>query len=61
MNVLLSGHTTTEELIVAYLDGELVRKELETVLFERLATSDDARLLMREYLTVRGAIKASED
>jgi hypothetical protein len=59
MNTVNSGHTTTEELIVSYLDGELVRKELETVLFERLATSEDARLLMREYLTVRGAIHAS--
>jgi hypothetical protein len=53
------GHTTTEELIVSYLDGELVRKELETVLFERLAHSEDARNLMREYLTVRGAIHSS--
>ena len=53
--------TTTEELIVQYLDGELVRKELETVLFERLAHSTEARALLREYLTVRGAIRVSLD
>jgi hypothetical protein len=51
--------TTTEELIVQYLDGELVRKELETVLFDRLAHSDEARMLLREYLVVRGAIRVS--
>ena len=51
--------TTTEELIVQYLDGELVRKELETMLFERLAQSAEARTLLREYLTVRGAIRSS--
>ena len=51
--------TTTEELIVQYLDGELVRKELESVLFDRLAKSDEARALLREYLVVRGAIRQS--
>jgi hypothetical protein len=51
--------STTEELIVQYLDGELVRKELETVLFDRLAHSDEARMLLREYLVVRGAIRVS--
>ena len=51
--------TTTEELIVQYLDGELVRKELEAMLFERLAGSAEARTLLREYLTVRGAIRSS--
>jgi|GEM_PF-2477237 len=51
--------TTTEELIVQYLDGELVRKELETVLFDRLSHSEDARALLREYLVVRGAIRQS--
>ncbi|HWF44022.1 MAG TPA: hypothetical protein VG537_05230 [Candidatus Kapabacteria bacterium] len=54
-----SHATTTEELIVQYLDGELVRKELETMLFERLAQSAEARMLLREYLTVRGAIRSS--
>ena len=49
--------TTTEELIVQYLDGELVRNELETVLFERLATSEEARMLLREHLVLRGAIR----
>lgn len=53
--------TTTEELIVQYLDGELVRKELETMLFERLAQSQEARALLREYLTVRGAIRVSSE
>ncbi|MDP4199472.1 MAG: hypothetical protein Q8922_02860 [Bacteroidota bacterium] len=53
--------TTTEELIVQYLDGELHRKELESVLFGRLAQSEDARTLMREHLIVRGAIRASAD
>ncbi len=53
--------TTTEELIVQYLDGELVRKELETVLFDRLAHSDEARMLLREYLVVRGAIRVSRE
>ncbi len=56
----LKAATTTEELIVQYLDGELVRKELETVLFERLAQSDEARTLLREYLVVRGAISQSK-
>ncbi len=51
--------TTTEELIVQYLDGELVRKELETVLFDRLSHSEEARALLREYLVVRGAIRKS--
>jgi hypothetical protein len=49
--------TTTEELIVQYLDGELVRSELETVLFERLATSEEARSMLREHLVLRGAIR----
>ena len=53
--------TTTEELIVQYLDGELVRKELEAVLFERLAHSADARSLLREHLVVRGAIRDMMD
>lgn len=53
--------TTTEELIVQYLDGELVRKELETVLFDRLSQSEEARLLLREYLVVRGAIRVSRE
>jgi hypothetical protein len=52
---------TTEELIVQYLDGELVRKELETMLFERLAESPEARGILREYLTMRGAIHVSLD
>ncbi len=51
--------TTTEELIVQYLDGELVRKELESVLFDRLSHSEEARALLREYLVVRGAIRQS--
>jgi negative regulator of sigma E activity len=55
-----SAHTTTtEELIVQYLDGELVRKELETVLFDRISHSEEARALLREYLVVRGAIRQS--
>ncbi len=55
-----SSHTTTtEELIVQYLDGELVRRELETVLFDRLAHSEEARTLLREYLVMRGAIRQS--
>jgi negative regulator of sigma E activity len=53
--------TTTEELIVQYLDGELVRKELETVLFDRLSRSEEARMLLREYLVVRGAIRVSRE
>ncbi len=53
--------TTTEELIVQYLDGELVRKELETVLFDRLSCSEEARTLLREYLVVRGAIRVSRE
>lgn len=53
--------TTTEELIVQYLDGELVRKELETVLFDRLSCSEEARMLLREYLVVRGAIRVSRE
>jgi negative regulator of sigma E activity len=56
-----AGASTTEELIVQYLDGELVRKELETVLFDRLAHSDEARMLLREYLVVRGAIRVSRN
>jgi hypothetical protein len=52
--------STTEELIVMYLDGELVRKEMESVLFERLASSPDARLLLREHLVLRGAIHTNE-
>jgi hypothetical protein len=51
--------TTTEELIVQYLDGELHRKELESVLFGRLAVSEDARTMMHEHLLMRGAIRAS--
>jgi hypothetical protein len=51
--------TTTEELIVQYLDGELVRKELETVLFDRLLHSEDARALLHDYLVMRGAIRQS--
>ncbi len=53
--------STTEELIVQYLDGELVRKELETVLFDRLARSEEARMLLREYLVVRGAIRMTRE
>src|SRR5437763_1907920 len=53
--------TTTEELIVQYLDGELMRKELEGMLFERLAQSAEARGILREYLTLRGAIRMSLD
>ncbi|MEO6940473.1 MAG: hypothetical protein ABI444_10090 [Candidatus Kapaibacterium sp.] len=53
--------STTEELIVMYLDGELVRKEMESVLFERLASSPDARLLLREHLVLRGAIHTSSE
>src|ERR1700683_1652243 len=53
--------TTTEELIVQYLDGELVRKELETVLFDRLLHSEDARALLRDYLVMRGAIRVSRE
>jgi negative regulator of sigma E activity len=51
--------TTTEELIVQYLDGELVRKELETVLFDRLLHSEAARALLHDYLVMRGAIRQS--
>jgi hypothetical protein len=51
--------TTTEELIVQYLDGELHRKELESVLFGRLAQSDEARTMLHEHLVLRGAIRAS--
>jgi len=36
-----------------------VRKELETVLFDRLLRSEEARGLLREYLIVRGAIRVS--
>jgi len=54
-------HSTSEELIVSYLDGELARKELEVELFERLATQEEARTLLREYLVMRGAIKASRN
>lgn len=53
--------TTTEELIVQYLDGELVRKELETVLFDRLLHSEGARALLRDYLVMRGAIRVSRE
>ena len=60
MNTAQQAHSTTEELIVSYLDGELMRKELEVELFERLATQPDARKILREYLVVRGAIHASE-
>ncbi len=60
MNTSQQAHSTTEELIVSYLDGELMRKELEVELFERLATHADARKILREYLVVRGAIHASE-
>jgi len=56
-----SSATTTEELIVQYLDGELVRKELETVLFDRLFHSEDARTLLRDYLVMRGAIRVSRE
>jgi len=55
----IGSATTTEELIVQYLDGELQRKELETVLFERLAKQEDARQLLREHLVIRGAIRSS--
>jgi hypothetical protein len=51
--------TTTEELIVQYLDGELHRKELESVLFGRLAQSEEARTMLHEHLVLRGAIRAS--
>jgi hypothetical protein len=60
MSTSQNAHSTTEELIVSYLDGELMRKELEVELFERLATHADARKILREYLVVRGAIHASE-
>ena len=61
-NQMANNHpTTTEELIVQYLDGELARKELETVLFDRLAHSEEARMLLREYLVVRGAIRMSHE
>jgi len=56
---MIQVQTTTEELIVAYLDGELQRKELEVVLFERLATTEEARELLREHLILRGAIRHS--
>lgn len=59
MNEVYNGQSTTEELIIAYLDGELVRKELEVELFDRLATQPDARTILREHLSVRGAIKHS--
>lgn len=59
MNEIHNAQSTTEELIVAYLDGELVRKELEIELFDRLATMADARHLLREHLVMRGAIKQS--
>lgn len=60
-NVNEHSATTTEELIVQYLDGELHRKELESVLFGRLAVSEDARTLMHEHLLMRGAIRASSE
>jgi hypothetical protein len=59
MNEIHNTQSTTEELIVAYLDGELVRKELEIELFDRLATAPEARTLLREHLVMRGAIKQS--
>lgn len=59
MNDIHNTQSTTEELIVAYLDGELVRKELEIELFDRLATAPEARTLLREHLVMRGAIKQS--
>ncbi len=59
MNDIHNTQSTTEELIVAYLDGELVRKELEIELFDRLATGPEARTLLREHLVMRGAIKQS--
>jgi hypothetical protein len=59
MNDIHNTQSTTEELIVAYLDGELARKELEIELFDRLATAADARTLLREHLVMRGAIKQS--
>jgi hypothetical protein len=55
----IGSTTTTEELIVQYLDGELQRRELETVLFERLAKSEEARRMLREHLVIRGAIRNS--
>jgi hypothetical protein len=58
-NDIHNTQSTTEELIVAYLDGELVRKELEIELFDRLATGAEARTLLREHLVMRGAIKQS--
>src|SRR5436190_11109970 len=54
------SETTTEELIVQYLDGELVRREMEAELFQRLATSPDARVILREHLILRGAIRMSQ-
>jgi negative regulator of sigma E activity len=57
----IGSTTTTEELIVQYLDGELIRRELETVLFERLAKNEEARQLLREHLVIRGAIRDSFD
>jgi negative regulator of sigma E activity len=60
MHTTQQAHSTTEELIVSYLDGEMIRKELEVELFERLATNAEARTILREYLVVRGAIHASE-
>lgn len=59
MNDIHNTQSTTEELIVAYLDGELVREELEIELFDRLATGAEARTLLREHLVMRGAIKQS--
>jgi len=59
MNDIHNTQSTTEELIVAYLDGELVRKELEIELFDRLATAPEARTILREHLVMRGAIKQS--
>ncbi len=56
-----SAASTTEELIVQYLDGELVRRELEAVLFDRLSRSEEARALLREYLVLRGAIRQSRE
>jgi hypothetical protein len=55
----IGSTTTTEELIVQYLDGELLRSELEIMLFDRLAKSEEARQILREHLVIRGAIHSS--
>lgn len=59
MQEAYNTQSTTEELIIAYLDGELVRKELEVELFDRLAMSMEARTILRDHLVIRGAIKQS--